>query len=83
MKKKYPHNRDIMKAIMEVLSKEILIKPSELYDKVKANLEDKDFNTSLLNVKRLWSVYEEMVRKGMICDVLLVIEDERKENAEI
>ncbi|MDH5806704.1 MAG: hypothetical protein QXW62_02700 [Candidatus Methanomethylicaceae archaeon] len=73
MKKKYPHNSDIMKAIIEVLSKEILIKPSEFYDKVKENLENKDFNTSLLNEKRLWRVYEYMVYKGMIYDVLFVI----------
>lgn len=75
MKKKYPHNSDIMKAIMEVLSREIFIKPDELYDKVKENLENKDFNTSLLNVKRLWRVYEQMVRKGMMNNVLSVIED--------
>lgn len=78
MKKRYPHNSDVMKAIMEVLSKEPFIKPDELYDKVKENLEGKDFDASLLNVKRLWRVYEHMVRKGMMDDVLSVVEDKKK-----
>ncbi|MCS7139200.1 MAG: hypothetical protein N3F04_01795 [Candidatus Nezhaarchaeota archaeon] len=74
-RKGYPHNSDIVETIMEVLSDEIFTKPESFYDKVRARLEDKGFNTAYLTVKRVWRVYEEMVRKGMIHDVLDVIED--------
>jgi len=69
----YPHVSDIMEAIMEVLAKEVYVKPDQFYDKVKAKLEDKGFNTSYVTVKRVWRAYEEMVRKGRIYDVLDVV----------
>jgi len=70
----YPHTSDIMEAIMEVLAKEVYVRPDQFYDKVKAKLEDKGFNTSYMTVKRVWRAYEEMVRKGRIYDVLDVVE---------
>jgi hypothetical protein len=63
-----------MEAIMDVLSKEVYVKPEQFYDKVKAKLEDRGFNTSYMTVKRVWRAYEEMVRKGRIYDVLGVVE---------
>lgn len=73
-RKGYPHTSDIMEAIMDVLSKEVYVKPEQFYDKVKAKLEDRGFNTSYMTVKRVWRAYEEMVRKGRIYDVLGVVE---------
>ena len=73
-RKGYPHTSDVMEAIMELLSDEAYIKPELFYDKVKARLEDKGFITSYLTVKRVWKIYEEMVRKGKIYDVLGVVE---------
>ena len=73
-KKGYPHTSDVMEAIMELLSDEAYVKPELFYDKVKAKLEDKGFITSYLTVKRVWKIYEEMVKKGKIYDVLGVIE---------
>ena len=73
-RKGYPHTSDVMEAIMEILSDEVYVKPELFYDKVKAKLEDKGFKTSYLTVKRVWRVYEEMVRKGRIYDALGVVE---------
>ena len=73
-RKGYPHTSDIMEAIMDVLAKEVYVKPEQFYDKVKAKLEDRGFNTSYMTVKRVWRAYEEMVRKGRIYDVLGVVE---------
>jgi acyl carrier protein phosphodiesterase len=73
-RKGYPHTSDIAEAIMDVLTNEVHLRPDQLYDKVKSKLEDKGFNTSYMTVKRVWRVYEEMVRKRRIYDVLGVIE---------
>jgi len=70
----YPHTSDVMEAIMDVLADEAYVRPDEFYDKVKAKLEKRGFNTSYMTVKRVWRVYEEMVRKGRIYDVLDVVE---------
>jgi len=74
-RKGYPHTSDIMEAIMDVLAKEVYVKPEQFYDKVKAKLEDRGFNTSYMTVKRVWKAYEEMVRRGRIYDVLGVVEE--------
>lgn len=74
-KKGYPHNSDIAEAIMEVLAKEVYIDPGQFYDKVRSKLEAKGFETSYTTVKRVWRVYEEMVRKKRIYDVLGVVKN--------
>ncbi len=73
-RKGYPHNSDIMEAIMDLLAKEVYVRPEQFYEKVKAKLEDEGFNTSYTTVKRVWRLYEEMVRKGRIYDALGVVE---------
>ncbi len=72
-KKGYPHNSDIMEVIMEISNKEIFIKPEDFYNKVKTKLEDKGFKTSFLTIKRVWRIYEEMIKKKMIYDFLEVM----------
>jgi len=72
-KLKYPRNDDIAAAIIDALSKNPLLHPSELFEKVVEELEEKKFFTGLVNPKRVWRVYENMVKKGMIYDVLDVV----------
>ncbi|RLF11079.1 MAG: hypothetical protein DRJ62_04170 [Thermoprotei archaeon] len=73
-RRSYPHLSDIAEAIYEVLSREF-VKPQLFYDKVKLKLEEKGFCTIHVTVKRVWRVYEDMVRRGRIYDVLGVVED--------
>ena len=70
----YPHTSDVAEAIMDVLADEAYVRPYQFYDKVKAKLEGKGFNTSYVTVKRVWRVYEDIARKGRIYDVLGVVE---------
>ncbi|MCQ5341393.1 MAG: hypothetical protein NO483_06825 [Candidatus Methanomethylicia archaeon] len=74
-KKGYPHNSNIMEIIMEILNKEIFIKPEDFYDKIRAKLEEKGFKTSFLTTKRVWRIYEEMVKKKIIYDFLEVMKN--------
>ncbi len=73
MKKPYPKNKDVQDAIMEVLSKEIIEHPEFFPDYVYKRLEEKGFYTKLLTVKRIWKIYEEMVKKKWLYDVLDVV----------
>lgn len=75
MKKPYPKNSDIRNAIIEVLSRDIIEHPDSFPEHVYRKLEDKGFYTGLLTVKRIWRIYEEMVRKKWLDDVLGVIEN--------
>ncbi|MEM2362423.1 MAG: hypothetical protein QXP47_01895 [Candidatus Nezhaarchaeales archaeon] len=72
-RKGYPNTSDIEEAIIEVLTNED-IKPAQFYDKVKAKLETKGFKTVYMTIKRVWRIYEGMVRKGRMYDVLGVVE---------
>jgi hypothetical protein len=74
-KKGYPHNSDIIEVIMEISNKEIFIKPEDFYDKIRAKLEEKGFKTSFLTTKRVWRIYEEMVKKKIIYDFLEVMKN--------
>jgi Fe2+ or Zn2+ uptake regulation protein len=73
VKKSYPRNTDIRNAIIEVLSKDIIEHPDDFPEYVYKKLEDKGFYTGLLTVKRIWKIYEEMVRKKWLDDVLDVV----------
>ena len=72
-KKPYPHNLDIEEAIKEVLAKKPHIHPLDFPDEVRKKLQEKGFHTGLVSGKRIWKIYEEMVRKGRIYDVLGVV----------
>lgn len=74
-KRKYPRNDDVRSAIVEVLSRTLIPSPSEFCDEVVKVLEKKGFNCNFLNTKRIWRIYEEMVRKGLIYDVLGVVRE--------
>jgi len=72
-KLKYPRNDDIANAIIRVLSKNPLLHPSDLFEEVIEELKEEKFFTGLVNPRRVWKVYENMVKKGMIYDVLDVV----------
>jgi len=72
-KLRYPRNSDIAEAIVRALSENPLMHPSELYDEVLERLRAKKFYVGLVTPKRVWRVYEEMVRRGEIYDVLDVV----------
>ncbi len=71
-KKPYPRNRDIRRAIRAALRDEV-IGPHDLYDKVREILITEGFYVNLLSVKRVWILYEKMVRKGFIPDYFDVV----------
>ncbi|MEM3832682.1 MAG: hypothetical protein QW128_03660 [Thermoprotei archaeon] len=73
MKKSYPRNSDVRNAIIEVLSKDIIEHPDDFPEHVYKKLEDKGFYIGLLTVKRIWKIYEEMVRKKWLDDILDVV----------
>lgn len=71
-KKKYPRNEDVRQAIIEALAN-YYEHPAYFPDAVYNVLIDKKFNVKYLSYKRIWRLYEEMVRKGKIVDVLDVV----------
>lgn len=77
VKKPYPRNRDIGEAIIAVLAKNPLLHPADLYLNVVEELERRGFYAGLVTEKRVWRVYEEMVRKGEMYDVLDVVTRKR------
>ena len=74
MKKPYPRNDDIAEAIMEAMSAPTL-KPEDFPDRVRRVLEEKGFYTGLVTDKRVWRIYETLVRRGRIYDALGVVQD--------
>ncbi|MDH5816194.1 MAG: hypothetical protein QE164_05435 [Candidatus Nezhaarchaeota archaeon] len=72
-RKGYPHTSDVMRAIMKVLASGKYVRLEDFYDEVRAELESEGFRTSYLTVKRVWRVYEEMVKKGFMYDVFNVV----------
>jgi len=72
-KKSYPRNSDIRSAILWVLSENPLISPNDFPSEVIALLKRKGFYVGLVNIKRIWRTYENMVRKGEIYDILDVV----------
>ncbi|AKG39098.1 MAG: hypothetical protein ACP5II_04390 [Infirmifilum sp.] len=81
MKKPYPHNNDIRGAVLEVLAKDPLIKPDEFVERVRESLEEKGFYAGLVTPKRIWKIYEELVRSGEIYDYLGVVQGMSSENS--
>ncbi|MEM0376341.1 MAG: hypothetical protein QXI90_00990 [Thermofilum sp.] len=72
-RKPYPRNSDIVGALKEVLS-EVILSPDELPQRVRARLEEKGFYADLVSNKRVWSLYEKLVREGRLPDSLGVVQ---------
>lgn len=81
MKKPYPRNDDIAEAILEVVGIPTL-KPEDLPDRVRRVLEERGFYTGLVTDKRVWRIYETLVRRGRIYDVLGVVQGLGEEKEE-
>ena len=75
-RKPYPHNSDIADAIVSVLFNEPWIHPADFAEKVREELKKKGFYPGLVSDKRIWRIYEEMVRKGRMYDILQVVKNE-------
>jgi len=73
LKKPYPHDRDIGEAIKAAFSRHPLMKPYELYEYVLEELDNEGFYSGLVTEKRVWRIYEKMVRRGEIFDYLDVV----------
>ncbi len=74
-KKSYPSSRDIVEAVIEASKMARGMHPDEFPDLVLRILEDKGFDTRHVTIKRVWSTYENLVRRGVIRDVLHVMSD--------
>jgi hypothetical protein len=81
VKKPYPRNDDIAEAILEVVGIPTL-KPEDLPDRVRRVLEERGFYTGLVTDKRVWRIYETLVRRGRIYDVLGVVQELGEEKEE-
>lgn len=69
----YPSSRDIVEAIIKASSQAHGMHPNDFPDLVYTILEEQGFNTKFVTVKRIWRVYENLVHRGVISDVLGVI----------
>lgn len=76
-KKPYPRDSDIASAITRAISRYPLLKPSEFVEAVLCTLEDEGFYAKLVTAKRVWRVYEKLVRSGRLYDYLMVVKRSR------
>ncbi len=71
-KKPYPSNIDLVRTIVEAV-KLFHGHPNDFVDYVLELLENKGFDVRHVTVKRIWRLYEMLVRKGVISDKLRVV----------
>lgn len=75
---KYPSNKDISEAIIRALNHPI-IDPQNFYETVLAELRGKGLYPGLVTPKRVWRIYEEMVKRKILYDIFNVVkQDTRK-----
>jgi hypothetical protein len=70
---RYPTSRDIAEAVREAALSLSFIDPDEFPDLVREILKSKGYYTGLVTDKRIWRTYENLVRRGVIPDVLGVV----------
>jgi len=80
VKRKYPRNKDIEVSVLRALSQALVMHPDELPSIVFEDLEERGFDTTFVNVKRIWRIYRDMVLKGRIYDILDVVRREKHKN---
>ncbi len=73
-KRRYPTARDIAEAVREVALSARGADPSDFPEMVREHLERQGFYAGLATDKRVWRVYETLVRRGVIPDTLGVVE---------
>ena len=72
-KKPYPKNSDIEDAILYIAANKVFIHPDDFFFEIIKFLEKNGFFTGLVTAKRVWKIYEQMVKKGKIYDFLMVM----------
>jgi hypothetical protein len=72
VKSKYSRNEDVREAIIEALSN-YFDHPAYFPHAVYEVLINKKFDVKYLSYKRIWRLYEDMVKKGKIVDILDVL----------
>ncbi len=70
---RFPCSRDIVYAVIEASHRAYGIHPDDFPDLVYSILHKKGFSTKYVTVKRIWRVYESLVRRRVIDDVLHVV----------
>lgn len=73
-RRRYPSTRDIAEAVREVALMSRGSDPSEFPEMVREYLERQGFYVGLVTDKRVWRVYETLVRRRVIPDTLGVVE---------
>ncbi|WFO75402.1 hypothetical protein J4526_00390 [Desulfurococcaceae archaeon MEX13E-LK6-19] len=68
-----PSSRDIVEAVIEATSRARGIHPDEFPELVYSILEEQGFSTKYVTIKRIWRIYETLVLRGVIRDVLGVV----------
>ena len=76
-KKPYPHDSDIAEAIIESIYRDPLLKPYYFAEKVRKILTEKGFYSGLVTERRIWKIYEKLVKNGRIYDYFNVISYEK------
>ena len=72
-KTKLPSNREIAEAVIEA-AKAWGGSPEDFPDAVRSLLEDWGYDTRYVNDRRIWRIYETLVRRGVMRDTLGVVE---------
>lgn len=68
-----PTRKDLIRVIKRALTFDV--RPQDFVDLVYELLEEEGFETRFTTVKRIWYMYEYMVRKGFISDILDVVKE--------
>jgi hypothetical protein len=74
LKLRYPSSSDVADAVRLVLYFKPLMDPSSLVGLVKEELRRRGFYAGLVNTRRVWRVYLDLVRRGLLPDLLDVVE---------
>jgi len=70
---KYPTSRDLAEVVREAALGSPSIDPSEFPDLVRGLLRSRGYYAGLVTDKRVWRTYENLVRRGVIPDVMGVV----------
>ncbi|MCE4628124.1 MAG: hypothetical protein F7C34_03125 [Desulfurococcales archaeon] len=72
-KVKLPSSRDLAEVVIEAALQARGVDPAEFPEIVIRLLEERGFYTKYVNEKRIWRIYENLVRRRVIPDTLGVV----------
>lgn len=73
-KARYPSSRDVVEAVARVARAASGVHPDEFPDLVLESLRNMGFDVRHVTIKRIWSAYEKLVKRGAMPDYLGVLE---------